>query len=81
MPIYEFECLDCGQSIEMLLSVSEIDLAACGNCGSRNLKKIISAHAAVNPTKSFPKDAADRCCGTGGPPSTCSGPGSCCGRA
>lgn len=81
MPIYEFECLDCGQSIEMLLSANEIDLAACGNCGSRNLKKLLSAHAAVNPTGSFPKDATDRCCGTDGPPSTCAGPGSCCGRA
>jgi len=69
MPIYEFECLDCGQNTEILVASSETELVACGNCGSRNLKKLLSAHAAVSPTGRFPENAADRCCGSEGPPS------------
>lgn len=81
MPIYEFECLDCGHTTEVLVGSHETDLVACGNCGGRNLKKLLSAHAAVSPTGRFPTDPADRCCGAGGPLGTCAGPGSCCGRA
>ena len=80
MPIYEFECLDCGEITEILMASSETDLVACGSCGSKNLKKLLSAHAGVNPTGRFPETAADRCCGVDGPPGgTCAGPGSCCG--
>jgi putative FmdB family regulatory protein len=80
MPIFEFECADCGHHTEILMASTETDLVACGNCGGRNLKKLLSAPAAVSPIKSFPAKAADRCCGTEGPPATCAGPGSCCGR-
>ena len=80
MPIFEFECADCGQHTEILMGRDEEDLVACAHCGGRNLKKLISAHAAVAATKSFPTRASDRCCGTEGPTETCSGPGSCCGR-
>ena len=81
MPIFEFECLDCGQNTEILMASSETDLVACGNCGGKNLKKLLSAHASVSPTGKFPENAADRCCGSGGPPSSCAGPGSCCGHS
>ncbi len=80
MPIYEFECLDCGKTTEILMASTETDLVVCGSCESRNLKRLLSAHAAVNPGGGgFPERAADRCCGAGGPPNTCAGPGSCCG--
>jgi len=81
MPIFEFECLDCGRNTEILIAGSETHLVACGTCGSKNLKKLLSAHAPVTSTRRFPDNPADRCCGSGGPPSTCAGPGSCCGRA
>lgn len=80
MPIFEFECIDCGHHTEILMAGGETDLVACGNCGGKNLTKLLSAPAAVSATRSFPVDAADRCCGAEGPPSSCAGPGSCCGR-
>ena len=80
MPIYEFECAECGEKSEILMAYNETELVICGNCGSRNLKQLLSAHAAVSPTKRFPVNAADRCCGAEGPPTPCAGPGSCCGR-
>ncbi|MBU1903032.1 MAG: zinc ribbon domain-containing protein [Proteobacteria bacterium] len=78
MPIYEFECGDCGQNTEILMASHETELVVCGNCGGRNLKKLLSVHAAVSPTGRFPENAVDRCCGSEGPTSTCAGPGSCC---
>ena len=81
MPIYEFECLDCGKTTEILMSGTETDLVICGGCGGRNLKKLLSAHAVVNSGSKFPETAADRCCGVDGPPGgSCAGPGSCCGK-
>ena len=80
MPIYEFECVDCGHKTEILMARTETDLVVCGDCGSRNLRQLLSAHAAVNPNRSFQGNAADRCCGAEGPPTTCAGPGSCCGQ-
>jgi len=80
MPIYEFECKECGHRTEILVASSEIDLVACGNCGSRDLRKLLSAPAAISPAGGFPENAADRCCGAEGPPTSCAGPGSCCGR-
>ena len=77
MPIYEFECLDCGNTTEILMANSETDLAVCGGCGSKNLKKLLSAHAFVNSTRRFPENPAARCCGEEGPPANCAGPGSC----
>lgn len=81
MPIYEFECLDCGHTTEILLATTETDLAACGSCESKQLKKLLSAHAAVSSNKGFPESVADRCCGVDGPSNGCAGPGSCCGKA
>jgi putative FmdB family regulatory protein len=81
MPIYEFECGDCGQHTEILMAATETDLVVCSACGGRNLKRLLSAHSVMNASKGFPENAADRCCGSAGPPSSCAGPGSCCGRS
>lgn len=80
MPIYEFECAECGHNMEILMARTETNLVVCGKCEGQNLKKILSAPAAVIATRSFPENAADRCCVTEGPSATCAGPGSCCGR-
>ncbi len=81
MPIYEFECLDCGHTTEILMASTDTDLVICGSCGSRNLKKLLSVHAPIGSTKGFPESAADSYCGAEGPATTCEGLGSCCGRS
>ena len=46
MPIFEFECVDCGHHTEILMASTETDLVACGklwwaqsqeNCCQRQL--------------------------------------------
>jgi putative FmdB family regulatory protein len=44
MPIYEYECLNCGKRTELLQKMSDAPLAACPNCGGE-VKKLISSPA------------------------------------
>ena len=44
MPIYEYECRDCGERFEHLLRAGEPPV--CPACGSQNLEKQISAPSA-----------------------------------
>jgi putative FmdB family regulatory protein len=44
MPLYEYECLQCGKRTELLQRFSDAPLAACPHCGGE-VKKLISAPA------------------------------------
>ncbi len=83
MPLYDFQCKDCGRSTELLM-VNSSDQPECSHCGSRNMKKLMAAHSSMSgPAKNrMPglKDTA--CCGSKpGQASGCQGPGSCCGKS
>ena len=82
MPIYEYLCLDCGNTVELIF-VGESNRIECKYCGSSKLKKLISAHSSVSgPTKnSIPGPGDTACCGSNPSTAGCSGPGSCCGKS
>ena len=43
MPIYEFDCQDCGQPFEeLVLSSAAIDRVECPSCHSREIVKKVS---------------------------------------
>lgn len=44
MPLYEYECLNCGKRTEVLQKMSDAPLATCPNCGGA-VKKLLSAPA------------------------------------
>ncbi|HEX3126350.1 MAG TPA: FmdB family zinc ribbon protein [Thermoanaerobaculia bacterium] len=44
MPIYEYECLQCGKRTELLQRMDEAPLAACPQCGGE-VRKLVSAPA------------------------------------
>ena len=50
MPVYEFECKDCGQAVELLIRSSDKKKPRC-KCGSTKLKKGFSAPAIVTKGK------------------------------
>lgn len=81
MPIFEYLCLDCGKTSEILIAVSD-DIPLCNSCSSRNLKKLLSPHASMSgPSKnSMPGLGDTTCCGSSPGEAGCAGPGSCCGR-
>ena len=43
MPIYEYQCTDCGHELETIQKMSEDPLKDCPECGKPALQKLISA--------------------------------------
>lgn len=43
MPIYEYECAQCGTIFETLVSITSEDDIVCEKCGSKDTRKLISA--------------------------------------
>lgn len=43
MPIYEYECTDCGHQLEAIQKISDTPLTECPDCGKATLQKLISA--------------------------------------
>ncbi len=47
MPLYEFDCLNCGQSFEKLVrSAAVIQEVVCPTCGQAHVQKKLSVFAA-----------------------------------
>lgn len=45
MPIYEYDCPGCGQSLEVIQKISEPSLEVCPRCGGKSLKKLTSLNS------------------------------------
>jgi len=43
MPIYEYQCQDCGHQLEKLQKMSDAPLKGCPSCKQASLRKKISA--------------------------------------
>lgn len=67
MPIFEYECEDCGNVFEELVMGSGSDIS-CSKCKSKKVKKLISAPVALEPNKDLSSglSAASGSCGSGG---------------
>ena len=65
MPIYEYECLQCGKRTEWLQSINDAPLATCPHCGGE-VRKLISAPAFQFKGSGFYKtDYVDKKSGSG----------------
>lgn len=45
MPIYEYQCSQCDNRLEVIQKFSDPPLTDCPECGASNLRKLISAAA------------------------------------
>jgi putative FmdB family regulatory protein len=45
MPIYEFECGECGDQFERLQKLSDPDPSVCPKCGATRVKRCLTAPA------------------------------------
>ncbi|MDR2513216.1 MAG: zinc ribbon domain-containing protein [Puniceicoccales bacterium] len=61
MPLYDFECFDCHQLSELLVSSSRTPI--CPHCGSRKLEKQLPAFAMKNDSSSNHVHSAGCGCG------------------
>ncbi|HEY4716240.1 MAG TPA: zinc ribbon domain-containing protein [bacterium] len=70
MPIYEFECMKCGNKFEELVLGSS-NKAVCSKCSSKKVHKIVSAFGMKSGGKFIPSSGS--ACGpcAGGSCSTC----------
>jgi len=79
MPIYEFQCKDCGKISEIVCSISGYNKTImCSHCGSRNVEKIFSVPARVQvEEKGAAGSKESECCGDTNP---CDNPKRCCNK-
>ncbi|MBF0344704.1 MAG: zinc ribbon domain-containing protein [Nitrospirae bacterium] len=61
MPIYEYNCLDCGREFMLFqkMGASESD-SACPQCKSTKVKKLISSFSCSSDTSSVPTASTHR---------------------
>lgn len=45
MPIYEYECANCGHTLEVIQKISDEPLTECPSCHEHQLRKLVSAAA------------------------------------
>ncbi len=71
MPLYEYECHSCKQTVEALVRNAE-EPVRCPECGSKKLERVLSVPAApaMGAKASLPMAGegdcgAPRCCGGG----------------
>ncbi|MBW2127924.1 MAG: zinc ribbon domain-containing protein [Deltaproteobacteria bacterium] len=81
MPLFDYLCADCGIVSEILITGSN-DVPRCKECGSTNLKRLLSTHSTLSGSarNSFPGPGDTACCGSSPSEAGCAGPGSCCGK-
>jgi len=81
MPLFDYLCLDCGKTFELLV-IGTQNIPECSACGSGNVKKLLAAHSSLSGSSSMqmpgPGDTA--CCGSDPAQASCAGPGSCRGK-
>ena len=81
MPLFDYLCLDCGKLSEILITPSTKE-PQCLECGSRHLRKMLSAPSSLSGSSSqkIPGHGDTACCGSTPMQAGCAGPGSCCGK-
>jgi putative FmdB family regulatory protein len=80
MPIYEYQCKECGAVSEYLMHHSSTDQILCKTCGSTLMEKVLSPTAMLSK---IPRRAPGKtCCGReercATPPCSSGGGESCC---
>lgn len=67
MPIYEYECLDCGDKFEKFVQSMKADITGiqCPNCGSYNIQKAFSLFGVRGGVGSAPTSSAGGSCSSG----------------
>ena len=60
MPVYEYECQQCGRVAEIFLRSTEDQAVCCPGCGSKSMEKLVSASYLV---KTDGRSPGKTCCG------------------
>ena len=67
MPIYEFDCHDCGESFDKLVRMNGVSEVTCPSCTSHDVKKKLSLFSSqVNGGTRGSVSSAPASCAPGG---------------
>jgi putative FmdB family regulatory protein len=66
MPIFDFECRECGHKFDLIISNAEKDKAKCTQCGAMNLKQLLSSFGTARVGKISDSCSGCSAAGTGG---------------
>jgi putative FmdB family regulatory protein len=67
MPLYEYQCHDCGKEFEKMVRFSEADQnPACPDCQSQDTKKKISSFASLGTSLNKSRVSSSSCAPRGG---------------
>jgi putative FmdB family regulatory protein len=67
MPIYEYECKECGEPFEKMVRFSEAEsLPACPKCESKETRKKISAVVSFGASTGGVLSSSSSSCGSSG---------------
>lgn len=66
MPIFEYQCRNCGTKFEKIVS-SSTATATCKSCGSPRVEKLLSVFAVVGAAHSTPSLETGPCGACGAP--------------
>ncbi len=50
MPIFEFQCKECGIKFDLMIANKDKDKVQCSQCGSREVKQLLSLFATSSGT-------------------------------
>jgi len=81
MPLFDFLCVDCGKTSEILVTLHD-ERTVCPQCGSLKMEKLLGAPSSLSGAKKqgLPGHGDTSCCGSSPTQAGCAGPGSCCGK-
>ena len=66
MPIYEYQCIGCGERFEVRQSVGEDGSKLnCPKCRAQNPKRLVSSFFSPTPSTSEPSELGYPTCSTG----------------
>jgi len=67
MPLYEYECVTCGEEFEQIVSFSQSDLKpVCPHCNGAETRKKISISASFGSSTNGSYSTSGSSCGSGG---------------
>lgn len=66
MPLFDFECRECGHKFDLIISNADKDKAKCPQCGAANIKQLLSTFGTTRSGNVPESCSGCKAAGTGG---------------
>lgn len=66
MPLFDFECRECGHKFDLIISNADKETARCPQCGAQNPKQLLSSFGTARALNIPESCSGCKSAGTGG---------------